>query len=160
VFEISGPVLAWLRSDQRTVLVRTIDVQGFSSRWPQDALAVTAGATAGEVLGGAARSALEPLLADALSRDLPAAVQSIVITDAAAAGTGLSCGGRARVLVQPASDIPLPAWEALHSREAVCVVTELAGAVRSRPTVNLWPCRIRARCSGSAGALARPRCSN
>ncbi len=128
MFEISEPVLAWLRSGQRTVLVRTIDVQGFSSRWPQDALALTAGEAAGEVLGGAAREALKPVLADALSRDLPAGVHSIVIADADAASAGLSCGGHARVLVQPASDIPLAAWEALNSREAICVVTELVGA--------------------------------
>jgi xanthine dehydrogenase accessory factor len=127
VFEISRPVLAWLRADERTVLVRTVDVQGFSSRWPQDALAATAGETVGEVLAGAARSAFEPLLADALARDLPAALHTITISDDAAAAAGLSCGGRARVLLHPAGDIPLEAWDALTSRESVCLVTELAG---------------------------------
>jgi xanthine dehydrogenase accessory factor len=125
VFDIAGPVLAWLRDHERTVLVRTIDVQGFSSRWPQDALAVTARGALGEVLGGAARSALEPLLADALATDLPAAVHTISISDAAAATAGLSCGGQARVLLQPAGDIPQAAWSALALREAVCIVTPL-----------------------------------
>ena len=127
MFDIAERVLAWLRAHERTVLVRTIEVEGFSSRWPQDALAVAARGTVGEVLGGAAGPALAPLLADALTRDLPAAVHLLTISDQDAASAGLSCGGRARVLLQPASDIPLPAWEALAAREAVCVVTELAG---------------------------------
>ena len=44
MFEIAATVLAWLRANERTVLARTVDVQGFSSRWPQDGLAATAGA--------------------------------------------------------------------------------------------------------------------
>ena len=127
VFDIAVPVLAWLRARERTFLARTVDVQGFSSRWPHDALAVTGTGVVGEVLGGAARSALELLLTQALAADLPAAVHTITISDADAANAGLSCGGRARVLLQPASDIPLAAWEALASREALCVITELAG---------------------------------
>jgi xanthine dehydrogenase accessory factor len=139
VYEIARPVLAWLRAHERTVLVRTIDVQGFSSRWPQDALAVTANdteETVGEILGGAAQSALEPLLADALTRDLPAAVHTITISDLDAATAGLSCGGRARVLLQPAHDIPQAAWNALASRVAVCIVSELGSESDSESDID------------------------
>ncbi len=131
MFEISGAVLGWLSAGEHCVLARTIDVQGFSARWPQDGLAATSqGArqsTVGHVLGGAAHAALEPLLAAALTDDLPAAVHPITIGDDEAAAAGLSCGGRARVLLQPASDIPRGAWQALADREAVCLVTDLAG---------------------------------
>ncbi len=131
MFEISGPVLTWLRSDKRTVLVRTVDVQGFSARWPQDGLAasIREGRTAavGHVLGGAAANALEPLLAAALSDDVPATVRDIRIGDDEAVAAGLSCGGQARVLLQPARDIPEGVWEALADREAVCLVTALDG---------------------------------
>ncbi len=131
MYEIAAPVLASQRAAERTVLVRTVDVQGFSARWPQDGLAATArdgrSATVGHVLGGAAGSALAPLLAAALSADLPGAVHDIRITDDQAATAGLSCGGRARVLLQPAGDVPEDAWKAIADREAVCLVTTLEG---------------------------------
>jgi xanthine dehydrogenase accessory factor len=131
VFDISGSVLDWLRADERTVLARTVDVEGFSARWPQDGLAASIQdgrmTTVGHVLGGAATAVLAPLLAEALAADLPAAVQAIRIGDEAAAAAGLSCGGRARVLLQPASDIAPEAWQALTEREAVCLVTAVDG---------------------------------
>jgi xanthine dehydrogenase accessory factor len=129
VFEISVAVLAWARAGKRTALARTIDVQGFSARWPQDALAayVQDGRlkTVGQVLGGAAQAALEPLLAEALAADLPAAVHELRISDQDAGAAGLSCGGTARVLLQPADDIASEAWQAIAEREAVCLVTAL-----------------------------------
>jgi xanthine dehydrogenase accessory factor len=131
VYEIAVPVLEWLRAGQPTVLARTVDVQGFSARWPQDGLAVTAsdGATAGvgHVLGGAAASALDPIIADALAHSRPVAIHELRISDAEAGAAGLSCGGSARVLVQPASDIPHSAWQAICEREAVCLATALDG---------------------------------
>jgi xanthine dehydrogenase accessory factor len=129
VFDISAAVLEWSRAGKRTVLARTVDVQGFSARWPQDGLAVSAAdrAAVGHVLGGAAASALGPIVDDALAHDRAAAVHELRVSDAEAGAAGLSCGGRARVLVQPASDIPHAAWEAMAERAAVCLVTSLDG---------------------------------
>ncbi len=107
-----------------------MDVQGFSARWPQDGLAACLQdgslTTAGHVLGGAAASALAPILDDAVANERPATVHEVRVSDAEAGAAGLSCGGRARVLVQPASDIPQVAWEAIAERVAVCLVTSLA----------------------------------
>jgi xanthine dehydrogenase accessory factor len=132
VFDISAAVLEWSRAGKRTLLARTVDVRGFSARWPQDGLAACVQdgrlTTAGHVLGGAAATVLEPLLHQALAGDLPATVHEIRISDQDAGAAGLSCGGTARVLVQPAEDVALEAWQTIAEREAVCLVTALDGA--------------------------------
>src|SRR5437588_12233769 len=84
VFDISAAVLEWSRAGKRTVLARTVDVQGFSARWPQDGLAASATDRAGHVLGGAAASALGPILDDALAHDRAAAVHELRVSDAEA----------------------------------------------------------------------------
>ena len=127
MYEIAGAVLSALRAGQRTVLARTIDVAGFSSRWPHDGLAATANGQMGHLFGTGELASLQPLLTAALDADQPAAVHTVLIDADQAASAGLSCGGRARVLVQPASDIPPGAWEALARREAACLVTALDG---------------------------------
>jgi xanthine dehydrogenase accessory factor len=127
VYEIAAAVLASLGADERAVLARTVDVQGFSSRWPQDGLAASARGQAGHLFGTGELAPLTPLVTAALAADRPAALHTITVSAADAAAAGLSCGGQARVLLQPAGDIPREAWEAIGRREAVCLVTALDG---------------------------------
>ena len=132
MFDISAAVLEWSRAGKRIVLARTADVQGFSARWPQDGLAACVQdgrlATVGHVLGGAAQAALDQLLTEALAADPAAAVHALRVSDQDAGAAGLSCGGTARVLLQPADDIAPEAWHAVAEREAVCLVTTLDGS--------------------------------
>ncbi len=54
-------------------------------------------------------------------------VLELRLTDDEADQVGLSCGGSARLLVQPATDIDAAGWAALGSDEPVCLITELDG---------------------------------
>ena len=160
MFEIAATVLAWLRADESTVLARTVDVQGFSSRWPQDGLAATAGGTVGHLFGSVDLPSLTPLLSQALAGDLPAALHTITIDDRQAVAAGLSCGGRARILLQPARDIPETAWIALAAREAGCLITALDGP--SVGATTWFSRRLAVRAGGSPArpasrAVVRPR---
>jgi xanthine dehydrogenase accessory factor len=128
LYGIAASVVGWLRADERTVLARTVDVQGFSSRWAQDGTAVSARGRVGHLFGSGELAPLTPLLDEALAGDRPAALHSISLDAEQAATAGLSCGGTARVLLQPARDIPMDAWQALTEREAGCLVTALDGA--------------------------------
>lgn len=47
------------------------------------------------------------------------------IGDEEATAAGLTCGGQAQVLLQPAADLPAPVWRLLASRTPVCLVTDL-----------------------------------
>ncbi len=96
-----------------------------SSRWSGDGAAATDSVAVGAVLGGAADEQLTPILRDAGANASPARIHHLSIGDAAAKAAGLSCGGQARVLVQPAGDVAVAAWTALAERRPVCLVTDI-----------------------------------
>jgi xanthine dehydrogenase accessory factor len=111
------------------VAARVVDIQGFST-WPGDELVVVdgSGVRFGQVLGpsGAASvvDAAGPLL-QAGSGGLATAV--VEIHGDAVVEAGLSCGGRAELLLQPTSTIPGAFWELLAARAAVALLTRLDG---------------------------------
>jgi xanthine dehydrogenase accessory factor len=51
----------------------------------------------------------------------------LVVDDFEASATGLSCGGTARCLVVPATELPTELWSHLLGREPVCLVSRLDG---------------------------------
>jgi xanthine dehydrogenase accessory factor len=55
----------------------------------------------------------------------------LVVGDAEAIAAGLACGGRARVLLQPTTDVPDEGWRSLAAREPVCLVTDLDETART-----------------------------
>ena len=127
MFDVAGQVQTWLSRGERVCLARTMSVEGMSSRWSHDAAATGDLGAVGEVLGGAASDQLTPILRDAAAFAAPAHIHEVTVGDAQAKAAGLSCGGSARVLVQPARDIPDAARAALAERRPACLVTEIDG---------------------------------
>jgi xanthine dehydrogenase accessory factor len=126
VFELAPQVIAWQKEQRPVWLVRVVSVTGMGSKDPAEATAITEGRPAvGTILSGAGDAAL----ADALARagdDLAARMLDLRIGDDDAVAVGLTCGGQATVLLQPAGQLPETVWQLLASRTPVCLVTDLA----------------------------------
>ena len=126
MYDIAADVHRWHTDATEVALARVVSVSGLGSSSSTQAVALSAtGEVAGQVLDAAADVQLLPLMRQALHG--PALVVDLVVTDEQAVDAGLVCGGRARVLVQPARDVPEPAWEALRQREPICLVSDVSG---------------------------------
>ena len=122
VFDIAEQVQAWRAAGMPVVVARIVQTRGISSRDTAALAAFAPGAPpAGSLLSGAADSQLAALAA----ADPERAIVEVAVSDEAAATAGLSCGGTARVLLQPAAEVPDEAWTRVQTREPVCLVTEL-----------------------------------
>jgi xanthine dehydrogenase accessory factor len=125
VYEIASSVQANLRSGTRVDVAWAVETHGFSSRDPSEALAIApGGARAGNVM----RGALDDALADVVATGRSGRLVELHVGDLDAMEAGLSCGGEARCLVLPATDLPEQLWLRLIDREPVCLVTRLDGA--------------------------------
>lgn len=126
VYDVVEQVTQWRSQGRNVLLARVVSVQGLSSRSPGEVSAFTPGQPiAGQILSGSADVPLAALLTEAaigVTR-----LDELEIGDRAAAAAGLSCGGRARVLIQRADDIPAPAWAMFVAHEPVCLVTDISG---------------------------------
>lgn len=124
MYQLCAPALAWLAEGSPVLLVRVVETVGFSSRDRAGAVAYSPGQPlAGTLFSGAADRELLDLL-DQLTDD---GLCWLTVSEAAAAEAGLSCGGRARLLVQR-SDASF--WQELSTGRPCCLVTELgAGTV-------------------------------
>jgi xanthine dehydrogenase accessory factor len=130
MYAIADQVRKWQAEGRPVTIVRVAAARGFSSGNPADALAVTPGAPwAGGVLSGAADAELGRQL------EQPNAATGLIdikVSDADAEAVGLSCGGLAQVLFQPAEDIDGVAWSLLADQQPLCLVTELADPSNTR----------------------------
>lgn len=123
--EVVRQIRRWLDGGRPVTVVRLLDVQGVSGHDSVPLAAFTPGeAPAGRVLSGA----LDAQLGMPRQR---AEVLRLAVDDAAADRSGMSCGGSARLLVQPATQIPDEAWELIAAREPVCLVTDPEPAITS-----------------------------
>jgi xanthine dehydrogenase accessory factor len=124
VYDIALMVSACLRAGTRVDVAWAVQTHGFSSRDHSEALALTpGGGRTGSVLSGS----LNDQLADAAARSATARLVSLQVSEVDASLAGLSCGGDARCLLVPATDLPAELWDQLRSRLPVCLVTRLAG---------------------------------
>ncbi|HLH46183.1 MAG TPA: hypothetical protein VKV25_03425, partial [Acidimicrobiales bacterium] len=119
------------------VAARVVDIQGFST-WPGDELVVVdrGGVCHGAVLGAAGAEriveAARPLLGPAAGHGRDGLATAVVeIHGAAVAEAGLSCGGRAELLLQPTDTIPTELWQRLAARAPVALLTRVDGQGRS-----------------------------
>jgi len=128
MFEIADQVAAWREQGRSVAIARTVSVIGVSSRWPNEAVALTPGQPpAGALLAGTLDDRLSQLTVELCGDAGGARVVAADISDRTATEAGLACGGIARVLLQPADDIPLEAWALLAAREPLCLVTDVSG---------------------------------
>ncbi len=131
LFDIAHDVHRWLADGQDVGLARVVAVSGLGSSATTRAVARSgAGVLAGGLLDSAASDQVDAVLREATG----AALVDVVVSDRQAVAAGLVCGGRAQVFVQPATDVPEPAWGLLRRREPVCLVTDLDGPTLGRTT--------------------------
>ena len=124
--QVVDSVVAWRAAGRQVTVARVVAVQGISGQHGTPLAAFTPGEpTAGVVLSGVVDDALAAQTATAGS----GRVVEVRLADDAAREAGMSCGGVARVLLQPSVELPAEAWELLAAREPICLVTELAGDV-------------------------------
>jgi xanthine dehydrogenase accessory factor len=128
MYPLATCVTGWLADGREVVIGRVIETRGFSSREPAAAFALTPGEPiVGDVASGAADRALSELLVGGALRE--SRVLEVTITDGEAVEAGLSCGGTARILVQPARDLDPRLWLLLAAEQPCVLVSSLDSAV-------------------------------
>jgi xanthine dehydrogenase accessory factor len=135
VFDLARQVIDWQQAGQPVLLARVVSTTGMGSTEPSDAAAYVEGASVGRLLSGSVDDAVREAVDAARGDGGTARVVDVVVGDREAHAAGLTCGGHARVLLQPASDVPEQAWSALAGRSPVCLVTQLDGEERGSTTV-------------------------
>jgi xanthine dehydrogenase accessory factor len=127
MYEIALTVSACLRAGTRVDVAWAVQAQGFSSRDPNEALAITPG---GGRIGSVLAGSLNDQLADLAGQGAVGRLVDLHVGDLEAELAGLACGGDARCLLMRADELPEPLWQRLLDREAVCLVSHLdAGRV-------------------------------
>jgi xanthine dehydrogenase accessory factor len=122
VYEIALSVGACLRAGTQVDVAWVIETHGFSAYDRGDALGITpGGGRIGSLLSGSANDQL----ADLAAQGGAGRVVDLHVGDVDALAAGLSCGGDARCLLVPATDLPAELWERLRIREPVCLVSRL-----------------------------------
>jgi xanthine dehydrogenase accessory factor len=118
--EVLGRILAWRQDGRAVTLARVVELRGISGQYGTPLAALTAGQPmVGTLLSGAADDLLAPVAT--------ATLHTVSIDDSTATASGMACGGSARVILQPAADLPDDTWRLLGEREPICLVTELDG---------------------------------
>jgi xanthine dehydrogenase accessory factor len=134
LFELAGQVLAWQHEQRPVWLARVVSVTGMGSNDRGEATAVTDGLPPiGSILSGAADGALADAVVTA-GAEGTARMLDLRIGDDDAVAVGLTCGGQASVLLQPATELAETAWQLLASRTPVCLVTDLLDPDLGRTT--------------------------
>ncbi|MGH9057569.1 MAG: XdhC family protein [Acidimicrobiales bacterium] len=117
--------------DGRPTLVgRVIEVKGFSTLPVDDLVAIdSTGARHGDLLGPTGAKTLG-LAAAKLFRSGGNRLETVgvEIHGRDVAEMGLSCGGRAEVLLQPVESIPAQLWSLLADRAPAALITRIEGA--------------------------------
>jgi xanthine dehydrogenase accessory factor len=127
IAEVARAVLS--ASDRRAVAGRVVDIQGFST-WAGDELIVVdeTGAQHGDVLGRHGATRMREASGALLAAETPRLGSvTVEIHGADVIEAGLSCGGRAELLLQPTAGIPVELWEHLARRAPVALLTRLDG---------------------------------
>ncbi len=111
------------------LVARTVSLDGLGSASSGEvALIDRNGIRAGRILEGAVDDALGAVAAEMLADPRSSARARLVGLDVdgtAAARAGLTCGGIAIVVLQPADQVPVRWWEALAQRRPVALITGL-----------------------------------
>lgn len=131
LYQIAEQVEAWRVQGRPAQLARVIETVGISSRDRAAAVAHSPGVPlAGTLFSGAADSQLADLFDSEVFAGAGVGLRWLPLSEEAAALAGLSCGGRARLLVQPTTDLD---WTPLLAGEPACWVTDLpAGSAETR----------------------------
>jgi len=151
VYEIALSVSACLRAGTRVDVAWVVEAHGFGSRDKSEALAITPG---GGRVGGILSGSLNDQIADLSSQGMTGRLIDLEVGALEAQLAGLSCGGAARCLLIPATDLPAELWQRLRERDPVCLVTQLDGD-RVLETAMYSPDTIAAAGEDAAGLFRR-----
>ncbi|MDQ2728894.1 MAG: XdhC family protein [Actinomycetota bacterium] len=123
-------VAAWLAQGHPAIVARVTAISGFST-WPgEELIAVDSdGGRHGAILGRPGSDTITrrsaELVADGAGTGLDTV--TVEIHGAEVIEAGMSCGGSAEVLLQPAASIPVGLWSALSRRAPAALVTRIEG---------------------------------
>jgi xanthine dehydrogenase accessory factor len=124
MYDIAVTVSACLRAGTRVDVAWAVEVEGFGSFDRSEALAITPG---GGRIGSVLAGALNDQLAHLCEIGRQGRLVRLEVGDFDAELAGLTCGGNARCLLVPATDLPTQVWDRLRDRDPVCLVTRLDG---------------------------------
>jgi xanthine dehydrogenase accessory factor len=149
--DVAKAMLATLAAGRDAVAARVVDIQGFST-WAGDELVVVdeAGTQHGWVLGEFGGRRVRAVAEGMLGRgrqELTSVEVEVHGTDVVEAG--LSCGGRAELLLQPAQGIPSVLWSRLAERAPVALLTRIDGPGSSAESMVVGADGMRAGTIGS-----------
>jgi xanthine dehydrogenase accessory factor len=132
MYDIAISVAACLRAGTRVDVAWAVETRGFSARDHTEALMLTPG---GGRVGSVMSGSLNDQLAGLAGTESRGRILDLHVGEVDALVAGLSCGGHARCLLVPATELPDELWERLVRREPVCLVTRLAGDEVAETTV-------------------------
>ncbi|HLI02070.1 MAG TPA: XdhC family protein [Acidimicrobiales bacterium] len=123
---VARAALETMNAGRAAMAGRVIHIEGFST-WAGDELIVVddAGAQHGWVLGDVGARRVKEAVGGSPVAGLTTVTVDVHGADVEAAG--LSCGGRAELLLQPLADIPGELWSRLASRAPVALLTRVDG---------------------------------
>lgn len=124
MYDIALSVAACLRAGTKVDVAWAVETRGFSSWDRSEGLALTPG---GGRVGALMAGSLDDQVAELVRTGTTGRLVDLHVGDVDALVAGLSCGGEARCLIVPATDLPNGLWARLEAREAVCLVTRLDG---------------------------------
>jgi len=101
-----------------------VQTRGFSSRDPNEALAITPG---GGRIGTVAQGSANDQLAELAAQGRSGRLVRVTVGEFDAQLAGLACGGEAQCLLVDATHLPAALWDRLRDRDPVCLVTHLDG---------------------------------
>jgi xanthine dehydrogenase accessory factor len=129
VQEVAEAVKDKVANGGTAVVGRVIGLKGFSTL-PVDELVAIAddGTQHGNLLGDHGAQRLAPIAAQILADGGTALAEvPVEVHGSAVQELGLACGGRAEVLLQPASGIPSALWKLLTERAPAGLITRISG---------------------------------
>jgi len=143
VHETAGTVRDWLIDGQRVAFARVINRTGFSGDTELEFLACNEqGDETGDLLAGTVADVSLPALRKVLAGPKGGIeVLSTTVKLQQAVDAGLSCGGSAQVLVQPADTVPSELWSALADQHPVVLATGINGAIAELGSLVVLPGR-------------------
>lgn len=123
-------VAGWLAEGHPAIVGRVTAISGFST-WPgEELIAVDGDGTRhGAILGRPGSDSVGRRSVELLAAGTETGLDTLTveIRGAEVIEAGMSCGGSAEVLLQPASSIPVALWSALSRRAPAALVTRIEG---------------------------------
>ena len=128
---------------RRAVVGRVIELKGFSTL-PVDEMVVVdeGGVVHGNLLGRPGAEKMSAAALELFEGGSRLATVPVTIHGPDVEELGLSCGGRADVLLQPASDIPAEFWRAVAARAPAALITVIEGPAASPRALAVTPARV------------------